>query len=55
MSASLTHDRIAGTVQLDQVISIWIRQKDWRCVCVKWNRFPIKNLWLIPCLLHLWS
>ena len=22
---------------------------------VTWNRFPIKNLWLIPCLFHLWS
>jgi len=22
---------------------------------VTWNRFPIKNLWLIPCFFHLWS
>jgi len=22
---------------------------------VRWNRFPIKNLWLIPCFFHLWS
>ena len=22
---------------------------------VRWNWFPIKNLWLIPCFFHLWS
>jgi len=22
---------------------------------VTWNRFPIKNLWLIPCFFHLWN
>jgi len=22
---------------------------------VTWNRFPIKNLWLVPCFFHLWS
>jgi len=22
---------------------------------VTWNRFPIKNFWLIPCFFHLWS
>jgi len=22
---------------------------------VTWNRFPIKNLWWIPCFFHLWG
>jgi len=28
--------------------TIWMRS-------VTWNRFPIKKLWSIPCLYHLWS
>ena len=31
---------------------LWMQRLMMRSVT--WNRFPIKNLWLIPCLCHLW-
>jgi len=35
-------------IYLNKMIGLTMRS-------VTWNRFPIKNLWLIPCFLHLWS
>ena len=40
--------RIVSPINLNKMIGLTMRS-------VTWNRFPIKNLWLIPCFFHLWS